>query len=324
MKMKRALLLVVFSAMVSPVKIASQEVSYGPGYQTIMLTNPAFAGTEGEGTLRLSYLDFYPGRNFNLHSFFASFDSFFPSLHGGATAFLSDDYLGGAVNDTRGGMAYSYHLQADRNLFIDAGLSASFFHRGFDAGRMIFPDQIDPLGGISGPTAELLNMKGRTVFDAGAGLLMIAGRYTAAVAVNHLTNPDISGSGSAEQRIGRELVIHMSGIFSLNTGKHTGLRPLVYGDFKTNRTVAGAGGSFEAPIISANAIVLWNRAGDLDLQTGIFLHLGNISFFYNYCFNISSTNSLLPASLVHNAGIVFSLHNVDKRKIIKTINFPKC
>lgn len=120
-------------------RLVGQETVYGPGYQTIMLTNPAFAGTQGDGTLRLSYFDFYPGLNYNLHSFFASYDTFLPVIHGGAAAFISNDYMGGTVNDMRGGISYAYHLQAEKNVFINAGLSASFFHRGFNMNRMVFP-----------------------------------------------------------------------------------------------------------------------------------------------------------------------------------------
>ena len=305
-------------------RLACQETGYGPGYQTIMLSNPAFAGTEGNGTLRLSYFNFYPGSNYNLNSFFASYDTFLPVIHGGAAAFLSNDYMGGIANDMRGGFSYSYHLQAEKQIFINAGLSASFFHRGFNMGKMVFPDQIDPLGGVVYQSSEQMNIKGKTVFDVGAGFLLIAGKYTAAISANHLTAPDLSVDGATEQRISRELTIQLSGLFGISKDKKIGLRPLVYTDIQGSRFLSGAGGSLESGFISVNAMVLTNKAGDLDMQTGFFLHRGAISFFYNYCFNISSGNNLLPASLVHQAGIVLSLNNVDKRKIIKTINFPKC
>ena len=59
---------------------------------------------------------------------------------------LSDDYLGGIVNDMRGGLSYSYFFQAGKDLFINAGLSASFYHRGYNFDKAVLPDQIDPLG----------------------------------------------------------------------------------------------------------------------------------------------------------------------------------
>jgi type IX secretion system PorP/SprF family membrane protein len=317
-------LLIFLSVLLSVQELAGQETVYGPGYQTIMITNPAFAGSEADGTLRISYLNFYPGRNYNLHSFFASYDQFIPIIHGGAAAFLTNDYMGGTVNDMRGGFSYSYHMQADKNLFINAGLNASFFHRGFNMNNMIFPDQIDALGGVVYQSSEQMNIKGKTVFDVGAGFLMIAGRFTGGLSVNHLTAPDLSADGVTEQRLNREVTLHLSGLFNISKDKKIYVRPLGYGYFQRNTFLAGAGSTLETNLISLNAMVLTNKSGDIDIQVGLFLHRGAFSFFYNYFFNVSSGNNLLPASLVHNTGIIVSLNNVDKRKIIKTINFPKC
>ena len=64
--------------------IYCQETNYGPSYQTLILSNPAFTGSNLDGVLRLSYYNFYPGNHYNLHSVFLSYDSYFSSLHGGA------------------------------------------------------------------------------------------------------------------------------------------------------------------------------------------------------------------------------------------------
>jgi hypothetical protein len=61
----------------------------------------------------------------------------------------------------------------------------------------------------------------------------------------------------------------------------------------------------------------------MNFQTGFSLRAGRISIYYNYRFNIVSANKLLPFSLLHQTGLAFSLDNVEKRNLIKTINFPK-
>jgi type IX secretion system PorP/SprF family membrane protein len=304
------------------VGIDGQESGYGPGYQTIVMTNPAFAGTEGDGILRLSYLNYYPGKNYNLHSVFVSYDTYMTGLHGGAGLFLSDDYLGGIVNNMRGGFSYSYHLQADKNIFINAGLSGSFYHTGIDRSNIILPDQIDPLNGVVYSSAESLNIRGRTVFDIGTGFMLIAGRYTAGLALNHLAKPDISGDGSAEGRLNRKLSMNFSGTFEINKKLMIAVKPVIFSEIQGSRMTAAIGGSLETIHFSINAMLLTNRAKDLNIQTGFFLKKGSLIVFYNYCFNIVSKNNLLPLSLLHQAGLAFSLNNVDKRKIIKTINFP--
>jgi type IX secretion system PorP/SprF family membrane protein len=288
-----------------------------------MNTNPAFAGSSGDGILRLSYLNFYPGNSYDLHSFFVSYDTFIPQIHGGGGFFISNDYTGGILNDVRGGFSYSYHLQAGKDVFINAGLSASVWHRGFSSRNVVLPDQIDPLGRISFPTADAIDYSGNTVFDVGAGVLLTAGRYLGDLSVNHIARPDLGGYGSDEGRIDRKVTMHLSGTYILSRKSLFSVTPLIFGEVQGGNYTLGAGSAMGWELFSLNAVVLTNTAEDIDLQTGFSFNTGKIYVFYNYCFNAVTGNSMLPVSLLHQAGLGLSLNNVDKRKIIKTINFPK-
>jgi hypothetical protein len=86
---KRFLFIVSFVMLVMNASL-SQETDNGPGFQMITLNNPAFSGSEGTGKLRMSYLNYFPGNNYNLHSVYISYDSYFPSLHGGAGFYLNN------------------------------------------------------------------------------------------------------------------------------------------------------------------------------------------------------------------------------------------
>jgi type IX secretion system PorP/SprF family membrane protein len=321
--MKKTSICTILYAFLLILRAGCQESGYGPGFQTIMNTNPAYSGGEGDGMLRLSYLNFYPGNNFNLHSFFISYDTYVSGLHGGTGAWLSNDYLGGIINDLRGGLSYSYHLQVDRNFYINAGLSASFYHRGINRSNIILPDQLDALNGISSSSGETLTTRGRTVFDVGAGFLFIMGRYFGSISFNHLAKPDLSGDGTSGGRLNRKATIRFSGSFEINQKIHLNAVPVYFGELQGNRFLTGIGGVIESPIFSINAMLLTNSAKDLDLQSGFSIKKGPLMIYYNYCFNISSGNKLLPASLLHQAGITVSVKNIDKRKIINTINYPK-
>jgi type IX secretion system PorP/SprF family membrane protein len=299
-----------------------QEPSYGHGYQTILINNPAFAGSEGNGNLKLSYLNYYPGNNFNFHSLFASYDSYIPILHGGAGMFLSDDYLGGIINDMRGGFSYSYHLQAGRDSYINAGLTASFYHRGYNRSNIIMPEQIDPLNGVVYPSGEIINIRGRTVLDIGAGFLFIRGKFLGGFSLTHLAQPDLSGTGNSADRLKRKISMNFSTTFDIGKKMQMAVRPYVFSDIQGKMLTTGAGGSIETEIISFNSLFIVNNRGNIDLQTGFSFKKGIMLLFYSYCFNIASENHLLPVSLFHQAGVAVSLNNVDKRKIIKTINFP--
>jgi type IX secretion system PorP/SprF family membrane protein len=302
--------------------LIGQEADYGFGYHTIIKDNPAFSGSEGNAVLRLSFMNHYPGKNFNLQSFFLSYDSFISGLHGGIGAYLSNDYLGGIINDLRGGFSYSYHLQADRDIFINAGLGASFFHRGLNLQNIILPDQIDPVSGIAVPSAEIVDINGRTVFDVATGIMLFVGRYFGGLSISHLAQPDLTGSGSDTERLKRKYLASIAGNYSLGKNKELIITPVISWELQDGRIVGGAGGALTLSIVSVNAFMVTGSGGDLNLRTGFSLMKGTTGIFYNYNFNISSKNKLLPFSLMHQAGLSISLYNVDKRKTIKTIKFP--
>jgi type IX secretion system PorP/SprF family membrane protein len=299
-----------------------QETNYGPGYQTIIVNNPAFAGSSLDGTMRISYMNFYPGNHYNFHSVFLSYDSYFPVIHGGAGFYITNDYLGGIVNDLRSGLSYSYFLQAGRELYINAGLSASLFHRGFNFSDAVFPDQIDPLGGISIPSSEILANENTTVFDVGTGFIFIYRKLSGGFAINHLTQPDMNGNGSSEERLKRKYILHLIGDIELNKANKLKIRPLAYVELQGGYFWAGAGALLGNEYLSVSSVLLVNNNKNIDIQAGFSYRRDKLALFYNYRFNLGSGNSLMPFSLMHQTGLSFSLNNVEKRIKFKTINMP--
>jgi type IX secretion system PorP/SprF family membrane protein len=306
-----------------PVYCDGQETDPGPGYQMIMIKNPSLAGSEGNGTARLTYLNYYPGNNYNLHSVYFSYDSYFSGLHGGAGIYITDDYLGGIINDFRVGLSYAYFLQAGKDLFINAGLSASVYHRGFDFSNAILPDQIDPLGGVSLPSSEALASDGKTVFDIGAGFLFMSGKFSGGFSVNHLAEPDLSTNVFSNEKLRRQLLIHMSGDFDLNKTHNLKIQPLTYFEIQNGYLNGGAGAAFVSKYLAINGVIMGDNGKNLNIQTGFSLCPGKFRIWYNYRFNAVSGNKFTPLSLLHETGLAFSLNNVEKRNTIKTINFPK-
>jgi type IX secretion system PorP/SprF family membrane protein len=301
----------------------AQGLNSGPLYQSLLMDNPALSGSEGDGVLRMSYLNFYPGNSFDLNSVYLSYDSYFPGLHGGTGFYLSEDYLGGILNDLRGGFSYSYFLQAGKDLFINAGLTASFFHRGYDFGNAVLPDQIDPVGGVIFPSSEALDNKGRTVFDIGAGIVFTSGKLTGGFAVNHLSEPELSSSAVSTEKVARKYSMNLSADFPLKSNGTVKINPLVLIIRQGDYFSAGAGTSVESSHLAVNAVLLGDNGNNLNVQSGFAFKFSVVSVYYNYMFNAFSGNSLLPLSLLHQVGLAFSLNNVEKRKAFKTINFPK-
>ena len=321
--MLRRLYKILFFIFFLPACCLAQEADPGPGFQMIMVKNPALSGSEGDGVLRLSYLNFFPGNNYNLHSVYFSYDSYFSGLHGGAGVYVADDYLGGIINDLRGGFSYAYFLQAGKDLFINAGLSASVYHRGFNFENAILPDQIDPLGGASLPSSETLSSTGKSVFDVGAGFLFIFGKLSGGLSINHLTQPDLSISSNSNQNLKRKLLIHLSGDFNLSNSQNLKIQPLTYIELQSSYINGGAGAAIESQHLAINAMILGDNGKNINIQTGFSFDTGRILLYYNYRFNVLSGNKFMPLSLLHQTGLAFSLNNVEKRNTIKTINFPK-
>lgn len=300
--------------------MTAQETSYGPGFQTILMNNPAFSGATGDGTIRLSYLNFYPGNSYNLHSVYASYDSYIPALHGGAGIWLSDDYLGGIVNDIRGGLSYAYALQAGEDLFIHAGLSAAAFHRGFDFGNAVLPDMIDPIGGIVYPSGETLVPVSRTVVDVGTGFLLIHRNFFAGLAINHLAQPDLA-AGASTTLLKRTLMLNAALNIEMNESGSLSITPAGYLELQGGHVSAGAGASFGGDNLSANMVLLGDNMKNLNLQAGFSFKFGKTALFYNYRLNLLSGNTLMPLSLLHQTGLAISLNTVDKNAP-GTIRFP--
>jgi type IX secretion system PorP/SprF family membrane protein len=288
----------------------------------MIVNNPAFSGSSIDGTLRLSYLNFYPGNNYNFHSVFLSYDSYFQSLHGGAGFYISNDYIGGIVNDLRGGLSYSYFLQAGKDLFIYAGLSAAFFHRGFNFSNAVFPDQIDQMGNISRPSSELMSDRNPAVFDTGTGFMFIYRRLAGGFAITHLTEPDLYGNTSPAENLKRKYLISLVADIDLNRTRGLKIKPLASVELQGNYLNSAAGAVLLANSLSFSTLFMFDNNRNLDLQAGFSLRWEKIGIFYNYRFNLSSANSLVPFSLVHQTGLTFSLHNVEKRIKFSTINAP--
>lgn len=299
-----------------------QETGYGPGFRTVIAVNPAYAGSSGDGLLRLSYINFFPGNGYKLHSLYASYDSYFDLLHGGIGLWISNDYLGGIMNDTRGGISYAYALQAGEELFINAGLSASVFHRGLNYSNAVLPDMIDPIGGVVFPAGENLIPSSRTVLDIGTGFLIIYKDLFAGISLSHLSQPDLS-EGERVERLKRKLSVNAAWSLPLNESGSLVLKPAMFLEFQEDHLAAAAGASAETRALGLNLLFLTDNAENLNLQAGFSVKAGKVGIYYNYRFNVTSGSALMPFSLLHQTGLTLGLNNVDKRNMPKAITLPE-
>jgi type IX secretion system PorP/SprF family membrane protein len=299
-----------------------QETSYFPGYQTIISLNPGYTGCGDDGALRVSYHNFLPGNHYDFHTGYISYDSYFDAIHGGAGFYISNDYLGGILNDLRGGISYSYYLRAGKEIYINAGLSASFYHRGYNFSDAVFPDQIDIMGNISLPSSEDITNENKTVLDIGTGFVVTYRQITGGLSVSHLTRPGLGISDSEIERLNRKYSMNLMLNIPLNIEQDLLLRPVISTEIQGDFITAATGAILSNNSLGSNLLFIYNNAGNLDIQAGFSLRKERLSLFYNYRFNISSHNTFMPFSLMHQTGIILSLNKVEKRIKNRTINLP--
>ncbi|MDT8401040.1 MAG: PorP/SprF family type IX secretion system membrane protein [Bacteroidales bacterium] len=292
-------------------------------YYNPVQSNPALAGSEGPGILRLIYRDYYPGKGLNLYSINCSYDSFIESIHGGVGLFVSENVLGDLINDLRAGAAYSYHLRASRDLYVNAGFMASLIHRSLDAGKVVLPDQIDPLMGPVLPAGEIIASGSRTTFDAGVGFLLSYRAYHAGISVNHIFKPDITGKGQEGSRLGRRLSVHGASTFR-GANDEVNISPGFVISTQYDNLIGALGTSIGYKNLSFNILPFFDlRSGLSYVQSGFQIKAGKIELAYNYNFAPFRTDRLLPFTLSNQVYVSIGLYNVEKRGLINTINYPK-
>jgi type IX secretion system PorP/SprF family membrane protein len=288
--------------------------SYGSG------RNPAFAGAEATGRIGVFYHSVYPAGGYGLNRYSLSFDTFIEPAHGGAGFNLVSDHPGGLMNDISGNLVYSYHLRAARDLYFFAGMSVGLIYRSYNSGRLIFPDQIDPLNGAVLSGNEVINRPSYLFFDMGAGVLMTYRSLVVSIGADHLFQPDISSGAIPGATLPRSYTLQAFNRFTTSDDQLV-LIPYVEITAGGGEYLLAAGGAAEYGRLGLGLLGVSEMSGT-NIQISAKAGHGNMDYFYSFRFSPFSKNPGLPFSLLHQAGIQFSLNIVDKRNSIKTILFP--
>ena len=322
MKRSATLFLVgIVVMLMHPFVLVAQDDGAGIVMTSTLIENPSVAGIEGYGVLRFSYKNIYPGNKYKLNKMFLTYDSYFEGLHGGTSFFISNDSKSGMINDLHIGLSYAYHFKAGDDFYISAGLSASLFHRGFNFGNAVLPDQIDPYGNVSLVSGETLVDKKVTVPDISTGFLFMFSKYYVGLAISHLTQPDLSGDHSETTILNRSVLLHAGGTISI--AKELNIDPVIAAKYDDKHLYVAGGLAFGTQKLSANAIISYENSGCLDLRAGLSFDFESFGFNYAYKFNLLNDNELLPISVHHQIGISVVLNNLKKRKAYNTITFPQ-
>ncbi len=311
------LILVVFG-----LTVRGQDTWYGSISGLHFMYNPAYTGSAGLPVMNVSCYSFLPGNNFALRSGYASFETFSDGLHGGAGLWVSDDMLGEVMNDFRAGGSYAYHLKAGRDLFFNAGLTASVVSRGVKTGAVILPGDIDPFSGFGDIHSEFITDANMITFDIGTGIAVAKGPWYGGVSVMHLTQPWLSDVHESYNRLSR--------LYTISAG--TSVAP-GNGEFSLNPSAA--------LLVQADNVIIYLGTEALyrNLMGGIaFWHAGSgftaaepslgwdtglAKIILSYSYVLAGGDETFKGTAVVKAGLSICFKYVEKSKAIHIIKLPR-
>jgi type IX secretion system PorP/SprF family membrane protein len=312
-----------------PAAVSGQDTWYGSVSGMHFMYNPAYAGATGNSVMNLSAFSFLPAGGFGLRSVYASADSYFPSLHGGAGIWMSDDMTGEVMNDFRAGASYAYHLRAGRDLFFNAGLTASLIWRGIRSGSIILPEDIDPFRGITGGSSDYAGPGNIARFDLGVGVSFATGPWYGGVSVMHLARPQLGDDQQEHNRLGRLINLTAGTSFSPNDGKLT-VGPYttvtVQGSYLTLHAGAEAGyGDLLFGLSAWHSFTVEGKeyyGGFTAVQPAAGWSAGSVKIILSYSYAIAGNNFAFGGTAIVRAGLSLAFNNVEKRRVIHIIKLP--
>lgn len=177
--------------------LKAQDAEYSQFYANPLYLNSAMAGTTPAPRFILNYRNQYPGINKAFEQYSASFDQDVPKLKGGIGVLINSDNLAsGAWRTVSASGIYSYLLEVSDGVTIKAGLRAGYVQKTLNTQNLIF--KVNEVFGTPEPSGESsgITFGSKGYGDFGAGFLIFSEYLYAGVSGDHLTQPDVSFSGS--------------------------------------------------------------------------------------------------------------------------------
>lgn len=208
---------VLAAALMLSATAEAQDVGFSQFYANPLYLNPAFAGSAVAPRISLTYRAQWPGLVSAFTTVSASYDQYFPDLHGGIGVLLMTDRVGdhGALSTNMVGAMYSFRFQMSRDIFVSAALQVSLVNTNLRWDEYLrFPDQIDREMGFSYDTrATKPDKLNKFTPDFNAGVLVNGSNWYGGFAVSHLTQPNVAFY--SEDPVPMKITVHAGGLINV-------------------------------------------------------------------------------------------------------------
>lgn len=189
--MKKRFLFVLIAFLAARAAFA-QDPIFSQFYAMPLQINPAFAGSSFAPRFGLGYRYQWPGFNTAYRTYALFYEQSIERYNSGIGFHLEGDDAGeGILKTTRFSANYAYQVNINEALAIKIGVEAGAIQTALDWDKLVFPDQIDPLGGVILNTFETRpDQLTRTKLDLSSGMLLYSEKFWAGFSMKHLNTPN--------------------------------------------------------------------------------------------------------------------------------------
>lgn len=240
--------------------VVAQDPIYSQFYAMPMQLNPGFAGSAFAPRMGVAYRNQWSGFSNAYRTYGAFYEQSLDRLNSGIGFNLQGDNAGnGILKTTRFSAVYAYRLQITDELEVRLGAEAGLHQTNLDWDKLIFPDQIDPLGGIGTDNGEVRpEVTSKSNLDVSAGLLLLSEKFYIGGAMKHLTSPS-------------------EGILLVNDNISRGLPPL-YVLHGGTELIVKKGNKLHPPSFISPNFLFVSQGPYKQLNVGAYAGMGSIFF----------------------------------------------
>lgn len=178
----------------SPTEAIAQDPIFSQFYAMPLQINPGFAGSARAPRAGLAYRNQWTGFQSAYRTYAAYYEQSFDRLNSGIGFHLEGDNAGDGIFKTNQfSAAYAYRLKVNDDIAVKLALEMGFHQVNLDWEKLLFPDQLDPINGISYNSEEIRpEVTSRTDLDISSGLLLLSDKFYLGVGLKHLNTPNES------------------------------------------------------------------------------------------------------------------------------------